>query len=607
MQPAASQQTGWRERFTALKNLPQVMRLVWHAAPGVVTGGLLFRIAVALIPLAILAVSKRIIDIVVSAVKGSGTSSPSDVWMWLAIQFVLAAGGLALGRAIDYFDARLADEFTRDVSLRVMQHAATLDLACFEDANFYDKLERARVQATDRIGMLTALGSLVQRGVTLISLAAGLVYYSPWLFGLLLLCVVPVFAGESHFAFLGYSLAHRLTPVRRELDYLRVLGSSRESAKEIKMFGIAEYLRDRFQALSEQVIRSNRQLTQRRLRWGTLLAVGGSLGYYGGYSYLVWQAAQGNITVGTLTFLAGAVAGANTELQSLFSLFSSIAEQALFLTDLLAFLAVQPRIQSKPDSIPAPRPIREGIEFRNVSFHYPGSNHLVLKDLHFRIESGERVALVGENGQGKTTFVKLIARLYEPTEGSILLDGIDLREYRVEDLRREIGIIFQDFFRYDMAVRDNIGTGRVEFIRHDAALWEAARKSRADEMVARLPGRLEQMLGRRFEGGVDLSGGEWQRMALARAYLRDAQVLILDEPTASLDAVAEAEVFKNFAELMGGRMAILISHRFSTVRMADRIVVLSNGQIEEEGSHDRLIAVGGQYARLFEMQAAKYR
>ena len=607
MQPAASQQTGWRERFTALKNLPQVMRLVWHAAPGVVTGGLLFRIAVALIPLAILAVSKRIIDIVVNAVKGAGTSSPSDVWMWLAIQFVLAAGGLALGRAIDYFDARLADEFTRDVSLRVMQHAATLDLACFEDANFYDKLERARVQATDRIGMLTALGSLVQRGVTLISLAAGLVYYSPWLFGLLLLCVVPVFAGESHFAFLGYSLAHRLTPVRRELDYLRVLGSSRESAKEIKMFGIAEYLRDRYQALSEQVIRSNRQLTQRRLRWGTLLAVGGSLGYYGGYSYLVWQAAQGNITVGTLTFLAGAVAGANTELQSLFSLFSSIAEQALFLTDLLAFLAVQPRIQSKPDSIPAPRPIREGIEFRNVSFHYPGSNHLVLKDLHFRIESGERVALVGENGQGKTTFVKLIARLYEPTEGSILLDGIDLREYRVEDLRREIGIIFQDFFRYDMAVRDNIGTGRVEFIRHDAALWEAARKSRADEMVARLPGRLEQMLGRRFEGGVDLSGGEWQRMALARAYLRDAQVLILDEPTASLDAVAEAEVFKNFAELMGGRMAILISHRFSTVRMADRIVVLSNGQIEEEGSHDRLIAVGGQYARLFEMQAAKYR
>src|ERR1043166_3833518 len=607
MQPAASQQTGWRERFTALKNLPQVMRLVWHAAPGVVTGGLLFRIAVALIPLAILAVSKRIIDIVVSAVKGSGTSSPSDVWMWLAIQFVLAAGGLSLGRAIDYFDARLADEFTRDVSLRVMQHAATLDLACFEDANFYDKLERARVQATDRIGMLTALGSLVQRGVTLISLAAGLVYYSPWLFGLLLLCVVPVFAGESHFAFLGYSLAHRLTPVRRELDYLRVLGSSRESAKEIKMFGIAEYLRDRYKALSEQVIRSNRQLTQRRLRWGTLLAVGGSLGYYGGYSYLVWQAAQGNITVGTLTFLAGAVAGANTELQSLFSLFSSIAEQALFLTDLLAFLAVQPRIQSKPDSIPAPRPIREGIEFRNVSFHYPGSNHLVLKDLHFRIESGERVALVGENGQGKTTFVKLIARLYEPTEGSILLDGIDLREYRVEDLRREIGIIFQDFFRYDMAVRDNIGTGRVEFIRHDAALWEAARKSRADEMVARLPGRLEQMLGRRFEGGVDLSGGEWQRMALARAYLRDAQVLILDEPTASLDAVAEAEVFKNFAELMGGRMAILISHRFSTVRMADRIVVLSNGQIEEEGSHDRLIAVGGQYARLFEMQAAKYR
>jgi len=316
---------------------------------------------------------------------------------------------------------------------------------------------------------------------------------------------------------------------------------------------------------------------------------------------------EGNISVGTLTFLAGAIAGANIQLQTVFSLFSSIAEQALFLTDLLMFLAVRPSIQSAPNPIPAARPIRYGIEFRNVSFSYPGSDKNVLENLWFGIEPGERVALVGENGQGKTTFVKLLARLYEPTEGSILLDGVDLREYSVEDLRKEIGIIFQDFFRYDLAVRDNIGAGRVELIRDDPALWEAARRSGADDLVARLPAGLEQMLGRRFEGGIDLSGGQWQRMALARAYLRDAQVLILDEPTASLDAVAEAEVFSNFAELTRDRMAILISHRFSTVRMADRIVVLADGKISEEGTHAHLVSVGGQYARLFEIQAANYR
>jgi len=373
------------------------------------------------------------------------------------------------------------------------------------------------------------------------------------------------------------------------------------------MFGLADYLRDRYRILSDQLIRRNRALTRRRLRWGALFAIIGSLGYYGGYTFLVWQALGGAITVGTLTFLAGAIAGANLELQGLFSLFSNISEQALFLTDLLAFFAVRPRIRSKPNAIPAPRPIRDGIEFRNVSFHYPGSTREVLHDVNFRIAPGERVALVGENGQGKTTFVKLIARLYDPTSGVILLDGVDLRDYRVEDLREEIGIIFQDFFRYDMAVRDNIAAGRVEMIRNDAALWEAARRSGVDQVVSKLPGGMEQMLGRRFEGGVDLSGGQWQRMALARAYLRDAQVLILDEPTAALDAVAEAEVFTNFAELTRERMAILISHRFSTVRLADRIVVLAEGSVTEDGSHEQLIASRGQYARLFEMQAANYR
>jgi len=523
------------------------------------------------------------------------------------MEFGLAAGSLVLTRAIDYYDSRLADEFSHNVSLRVMEQAAALDLAYFEDASFYDKLERARVQATDRVAILTAVGSLFQRTISLISLASAVIWYSPWLFGLLFVCVLPVFAGETHFTFLGYSLAHALTPVRRELDYLRVLGSSRESAKEIKMFALAEYLLSRFRLLSQNVIDSNRRLTSRRFRWGVLLAALSACGYYGGYTYLVFRAWQGSITIGTLTLLAGAIAGANNELQTVFSLFSNISEQSLFLTDLLIFLEQPSRMKSGPRSKRPPRPIRHGLEFRNVSFHYPGSSRMVLKNLNLRIDEGERVALVGENGQGKTTLVKLIARLYDTTGGAIFLDGTDLREYNVDELRHEIGVLFQDFFRFDMMVRENIGVGRVDLIRNDSALWRAAKRSKSEETIARFPDKLEQMLGRRFEGGIDLSGGQWQRLALARAYLRDAQILILDEPTASLDAAAEAEVFEDFAELTRGRIALLISHRFSTVKIADRIVVLTGGQITEEGTHNALVANSGLYSRLYHIQAASYR
>ena len=422
-----------------------------------------------------------------------------------------------------------------------------------------------------------------------------------------MICVAPAFAGESHFAFRGYTLAHSLTPIRRELDYLRVVGSGKESAKEVKVFGLGGFLQNRYGALTDGIIRKNRELTRQRLWWGSALAIVGSVGYYASFAYLVWRTLLGEISVGTLTFLAGAIAGSSAQLQGVFSLFSSISDQALFLTDLVDFLAVKPRIQSKPNAIVAPRPIRQGFEFRDVSFHYPGSERLVLDHLNFRIERGEHIALVGENGQGKTTLVKLMARLYDPTSGAILLDGVDLREYDVEDLQREIGIIFQDFVRYDMAARMNIGVGRIEETDQDESLWIAAKKSRADRTLERLAGGLDQMLGRRFEGGVDLSGGEWQKFALARAYLRNAQVLILDEPTAALDAVAESEVFARFAELAHNSTAILISHRFSTVRKAGRIVVLEGGRIREQGTHEQLVMIRGRYARLFELQAANYR
>jgi ATP-binding cassette subfamily B protein len=284
-----------------------------------------------------------------------------------------------------------------------------------------------------------------------------------------------------------------------------------------------------------------------------------------------------------------------------------VADQALFLTDLLAFFEMKPRVESKPNGLRTPRPIVRGFEFLNVSFAYPGTTRRVLKDFNFALSPGQRVALIGENGQGKTTIVKLITRLYDPTEGIILLDGIDLREYDLDDLHSEMGVIFQDFMRYEMTARENIQVGRIEVEHAQEEIEYAAEKSLAAGVVATLQGKYDQMLGRRFEGGVDLSGGEWQKIALARAYLRDAQLLILDEPTAALDARSELEVFERFAELTFGKMALLISHRFSTVRMADRIVVLEAGQLVEEGSHAQLMALGGRYAAMFEMQAASYR
>ncbi len=601
---SSSSETSWNKRLAALRNVPPVLRLVWDAAPKVVASGIVLRLFSALIPLAMLGVTQAILDLI--SAHHSATMPPR-MWWLLGAEFALAAANQLLGRTIDYTDARLADEFTREVSLRLIKHATRLDLASFEDPAFHDVLERARQQATDRIGMLNAMGRLLLQSITLISLSVAVIIYSPWLFLLLVICIVPAFMGESHFAFLGYSLAHEITPVRRELDYLRVIGTSKENAKEVKLFGLGDHLHNRYAALTGGIIRKNIKLTRSRLAWGSIFAVFGSIGYYASYVFLVWQALQGHISIGKLVLLTGAIAGSSTQLQGVFSLFSHIADQALHLTDLVDFLRVQPNIRSRPNALPIPRPIRAGFEFRDVSFHYPGSSRLVLKNMNFRLEPGEHIALVGENGQGKTTLVKLLARLYDPTGGVILLDGTDLREYSMEELHKEIGVIFQDFVRYDMPARMNIGVGRIEHVDNDEALWIAAEKSRADRLLTRFAGGLDQMLGRRFEGGVDLSGGEWQKFALARAYLRDAQVLILDEPTAALDAVAESEVFARFDDLSRGKMALLISHRFSTVRKSDRIVVLEDGQIYEEGTHDQLVARHGRYASLFELQAASYR
>jgi ATP-binding cassette subfamily B protein len=565
---------------------------------------LLCRLAAALVPLAMLTVSKKILDAVQS--HYSGHPLAPHFWWLVGAECALAALGAVLGRVIGYFDALLADRFTRHVSLMVMEHASRLDLASYEDPIFHDKLERARVQATDRIAMIQAIGSVAQQIVAAVSLSLGILWFSPWLLAVLVAAVVPAFLGESHFAFLGYAQNIRQTPTRRKLDYLRTVGASKESAKELRLFGLGGFLSAQYAQLSNEIYDENVRLARRRLWVGAALSLLSTAGYYAAFAYVIYRTVTGSLSWGSLQFLAGAIAGASTNIQSVFSTFSSIADQSLFLTDLVEFLRVGPKIRSKPYALPAPRPICDGFKFERVTFSYPGSQRRILDQLDFRFESGERIALIGENGQGKTTLVKLLTRLYDPTSGRILLDGVDLREYSIEDLQSQIGVIFQDFMRYEMTARANIAVGRIELAESEEVL-RAARKSLANQVIERLPKGYEQLLGVRFEGGVDLSGGEWQKIALARAYIRDAQVMILDEPTASLDARSEYEVFQRFAELTEGKSALLISHRFSTVRMADRIVVLQDGRIAEQGSHRQLLALGGQYAAMFELQASGYR
>jgi ATP-binding cassette subfamily B protein len=595
----------WGDRVRALKNVPPVLKFVWESGPSVVFWNIFIRIAVSFLPVAIGIIGRYIID----GVNNIRMKHPLPEHFWWLVGGEMALAVLTgiLSRSVDYFDQLLADRYTHHVSVEVMRKAAALDVTVYEDPVFYDRLERARVQATDRLAMIQQMGRLIQQSVTAIAFSAVLIKYSPFLLLLLIAGILPAFLGESHFAFLTYAKNFRQTPAKRQMDYLRQVGGSKEAAKELKLFNLSNYLTERFTKLSYEIYEENVALNRRRLFWGGLLAMVGQIGYYGAYAYSVWATIQGRYSVGDLTLITVAIQQAMSNIQQAFSTASGVADQALFLTDLIAFFEMKPRVQSKENAIKAPRPVRKGFEFRNVSFAYPGTTRRVLADFNFTLAPGQRVALIGENGQGKTTIVKLITRLYDPTEGQILLDGVDLRDYDLEDLHSEIGVIFQDFMRYEMTAQENIAVGRVETEHTEEQIKDAAERSLAAGVIGKLALGYDQMLGRRFEGGVDLSGGEWQKLALARAYLRDAQLLILDEPTAALDARSEFEVFERFSELTYGKMALLISHRFSTVRMADRIVVLEKGRLVEEGNHDSLMALGGRYAAMFEMQAASYR
>jgi ATP-binding cassette, subfamily B, bacterial len=608
--------TSWRERLRALRHLPRLLRLVWETEPRYVVGILALRVARALVPLGVLWVGKLIVDEVVSAIALAGTGATID-WVrigeLLALELIIALVGEGLSRVSALLESLLGDLFANRTSVELMRHAATLDLEQFENSEIYDRLERARRQTVGRIGLFTLLLASIQDVITLVTLAAALAVYVPWLLLLLVVAVLPALLGETHFASLGYSLLYSWTPERRQLDYLRYIGASDVSAKELKLFGLSDFLVGRYDRLSRAFYEANKSLAVRRSLVSSLLAAVGTLGYYGAYAAIIYltvtgyRSPAGPFTIGVLTFLAGSFRQSRDLIQRILLSLSQIYEQALYLDDLFSVLGLEARIRPRAGALQVPVPIRTGFTFENVGFRYPGAEDWAVRGLAFSLAPGERIALVGENGAGKTTLVKLLARLYDPSEGRILLDGVDLREYDIDSLRRNVGVIFQDFVRYDFLLRENIAVGDINRLESETLVESAAQRSLADTVAARLPGRYDQMLGRRFEGGVDLSGGEWQKVALARAYMRDAQLLILDEPTAALDARAEYEVFLRFAELTRGRMAVLISHRFSTVRMADRILVLQGGELVEQGTHEILVSKGGLYAELFGLQAAGYR
>jgi ATP-binding cassette subfamily B protein len=606
-----------REGLGALRYVPALFRQVWRTSRALTVATVLIRVVRAIVPVLILYVTKLIIDEVVLQTSLPRPGLTFDDWLesgrlrrlggLFALELVLAVAYDLLGRLGALFDALLSELYVNEISVKLMQHASSLDLEQYENSDHQDRIERARRQASGRSSLLMQILSQAQDLLTVITFAVGLAAYAPWLILLLLFALLPACLGEAHFNARAYSLNFARTPERRELDYLRYIGASVESARENKIFGLSGFLVGRFRQVAHEIYVANRGLAIGRANWGGLFAAFGLAAYYAAYVIIAWRTVSGQFSIGDLTFVAGSLLRLRTLLEGLLFGFSQLAGQALYLGDLFSFFTVRPTIVSPERPRPFPAPIREGFTFENVSFRYPGSERWLIRGLSFEFKAGEVLALVGENGAGKTTLVKLLARLYDPQEGRILLDGHDLREYDVADLHARIGIIFQDFVRFHFTAGENIAIGRIDALLEEARILSAAQSSRADEVITRLPKGYKQPLGKRFRNGIELSGGEWQKIALARAYMRDADLLILDEPTASLDARAEYEVFSRFKDLSHGKSAILISHRFSTVRIADRILVLHEGSIVEVGTHAELMRTGGHYAELFKLQATGYR
>ncbi|KKB76086.1 ABC transporter ATP-binding protein [Devosia soli] len=607
----------FKQRLENLRHLGRLVAQIWRTSRPLTAASIGLRFFAALQPIAVLYAAKLIVDEVVrltaitppgpNAIDWWNAGQLNTILILLALEMALVLANDIIGRATGLVDSILSELHSNQVSIELMGHAARLDLMHFESAEYQDRLERARRQAAGRNALLSQLFGQAQDIITVMTLAAGLFVYAPWLILLLPLSFVPSIWGETRFNTLAYMMSRWRTPERRELEYLRYIGASAETAKEIKLFGLGGFLIERFRKLAHGIFLENRRIAILRNGWGAVFAAISTLAYYAAYAFIVWRTVTGEFTIGDLAFLSGSFLRLNGLFQKILLGFTAIAGQSMYLDDLFSFFEIEPTVLAPANPKPFPAPIREGIRFENVGFLYPETDNWVIRNLSFTLKAGETLALVGENGAGKTTIVKLLARLYDPSEGRITVDGIDLKDMAPADIHAHLGVIFQDFIRYSFTARDNIGVGRVDQKDNQARIDQAAEQSLADSVIAKLPKGYDQQLGRLFKQGRDLSGGEWQKMAIARSYMRDAELIILDEPTAALDAKAEAEVFARFKGLASGKTAVIISHRFSTVRMADRILVLEHGAILEAGTHEELLARNGRYAELFELQAAGYR
>jgi ATP-binding cassette subfamily B protein len=592
-----------------MAGLPRAFRLVWASSRGYTITLAALSILFGALPAATAWVGKLLVDGVVAAMQQGGQNGSTDYVIELVVlQFGLLAGTSLLQTVRNINQQALQELTARRVQLMVMEHSNRLDLSFYENPTFYDALQQAQSEAGFRpTQMVEQAFGLIRSFITFISLIA-LIASLGWVVALAaLLAPIPAFVAQSRYGWRGFLLSRRQSPDRRRMSYFLDLLTKDTYNKEIKLFGLGEHFIKRWEEIAIRFYKENRALVKRRylmgFAWGSLSIVVTS----GTYLYVALGTIAGRLTLGDLTFYTQAVSQVQSSLSSILDGFSGMYENSLYLNNLYNFLDYTPAIRSDPNARKVQLPLTQGLEFRDVTFTYPGKSEPALRNVSFSIGPTESVALVGQNGAGKTTIVKLLTRLYDPDAGQILLDGVDIREYDLDSLHSAIGVIFQDYVTYFFSARDNIGVGRLAELDNIAMVEASAQRSGANRVIERLPKGYDTTLGRWFDEGYQLSGGEWQKVALARAFMRDAAILVLDEPTASLDARAEYEIFARMKELSQGKMTLFISHRFSTVRLADRIFVLEGGMIKESGSHQELMLLDGTYAELFNLQAAAYR
>lgn len=599
------EKTNLKSSFNTLVYIPRFLKEIWNVNKKLFLISAFCRLIGALLPVIILWIGKLIIDEIIHQTS-IDVSDYTQLWTYVGIEFALVILSDLISRAISLTDGLLGDEYNIATSVTIIKKTNQINISLLEDSEFYDKLERARTQTTGRVGLMSNVLGQVQSAISIATLVAGLIYFEPYLIILLVLSIIPSFINEVRFSQQQYSLARSWTSERRELDYLRFIGANDKTAKEIKLFGLTDFIVDRFKNLSEEYYQLNKTIAIKRSALGFLFNVLGSLSYYGAYVFIIYRVLSGVITLGELTFLSGSYNRLMRNLQDFFSKFTRISESALYLKDYFDFIDISIVSKTKED-IPLPKHINEGFEFKNVHFSYPDSDIDILKGINFILKAGEKMAFVGQNGAGKTTLTKLLLRFYEPTSGEILLDGININRFNKAEYQAFFGVIFQDFFRYEFTVKENIAIGNIDELENQSKIETAAKLSLADDVVSELKHGYNQQLGKRFSNGQELSGGQWQKVALARAYMKNAEVMILDEPTSALDAKAESEVFERFIGLTEGKTSIIISHRFSTVRQADRILVLEHGKVLEIGTHSELMQNQTLYAELFSLQAEGYQ